>query len=340
MKHEKPKLVCVDYTFLNDQSLHHMSLFKQYFDVIDFDPTQIYDSNTTFMYRTDESRAKVKRYEGVCKFILDNVWEPYFRCPIDLDGNTMGLINRPGPSKDSRILTVPKILWFETHFSQQDNRSLINDLLFTNTKTKSFLLQMGDDRPYRVHLYNALKNKNLLDNAVYSFLAYGIGLERNFPKEEYDRNNPPFFEMHYDPEWYNNTHFTLVVENTFDDDDTHVTSYDGRIQDNGNAFITEKTLKPIMNGHPFIILGDKGINDTLESWGFYTFPELFDHEFNNEPDLYRRIDMIVEQVAKYQHKDVKDKVIHNFNRFWNRELVEKLMIEELIEPILEFITAS
>ena len=340
MKSKKPKLVCVDETFLNDQSYHHMPLFQQYFNVSEFDSTQIYDSNTTFMYRTDKSRAKLEKYEGVSKFIADCVWEPYFFCSADFDENTMGLLNRPGLNKHSRILTVPKFLWFETHFSQQHNRSSINDLPFAHSKTKSFLLQMGDARPYRVTLYNALKNKNLLDNAVYSFLEYGIGLERNFPKADYDPNNPPFFEMAYRPDWYNSTQFTLVAENTLQDDDGTDQAYHKMIQNDGSAFITEKTMKPIMNGHPFIILGDKGICDTLESWGFYTFPELFDPEFNNEPDLDRRIGMIVEQVAKYQHKDVKDKVIHNFNRFWDRGLVEQLMINEMIKPILDFTTAK
>ena len=199
---------------------------------------------------------------------------------------------------------------------------------------------MGDKRPYRVTLYNALKNKNLLTNAVYSFLAYGIGLERNFPKAEYDPTNPPFIQMAYRPEWYNSTQFTLVAENTLEDDDRKDQAYHKMIEDDGSAFITEKTMKPIMNGHPFIILGDKGMCDTLESWGFYTFPELFDRDVDNEPDLDRRIGMIVEQVAKYQHKDVKDKVMHNFNRFWDRGLVEQLMIKEMIEPILDFIKAK
>ena len=42
------------------------------------------------------------------------------------------------------------------------------------------------------------------------------------------------------------------------------------------TFITEKTFKPIMYGHPFIVLGNPGIMSQLESWGFMTFNNLFD----------------------------------------------------------------
>ena len=95
-----------------------------------------------------------------------------------------------------------------------------------------------------------------------------------------------------------------------------------------------------MYGHPFIILGDTGTYDTLESWGFHTFPELFDQKFDKESDIDTKIDMVVEQVSKYQNKDVQDKVIHNFNHFWNTDFVERLIIEEMIMPILEFVNGK
>ena len=64
---------------------------------------------------------------------------------------------------------------------------------------------------------------------------------------------------------------------------------------------------------------------------------IYDQDFDREDDINKRIDMIVEQVANYQHKDVKDKVLHNFNHFWNTDLVERSMTREIIEPILDFI---
>ena len=324
----KPRLVCVDETFLNGQSGHHLPLFRRFFDVSDYDATLTYDGSTTFMYRTDESRAKLKKYEGTCKFIADSVWEPFFFCSEDFDENTIGILNT-GHASHNRVITVPKWLWFEEHFSQQDKKSLIKDMPFTHNKTKSFLMQIGDAKQARIQLYDALKQKDLLKNSLHSFLEYGIGLEGNFPKAEYDPNNPPFPQRAYRPEWYNDTNFTVVVE-----------AMNELIDSPNDCFITEKTMKPIMYGHPFIIYGDKGIYSRLRHWGFVTFPELFGESFEAKEDLNKKIERMCELIQEYQHQDVADKILHNFNRFWNREKVEELMIKEMIEPMLEFISTK
>tara|TARA_R110000851_G_scaffold278758_2_gene431853 strand:+ start:103 stop:1074 length:972 start_codon:yes stop_codon:yes gene_type:complete len=322
----KPRLVCVDETFLNGPSEHHLPLFKRYFDVSDYDATVAYDHSTTFMYRSDESRGKLKKYEDTCKFIADGVWEVEFFCSTDFGDNTMGLL-ACGHNSNSQVMAVPKWFWFEEHFSQQDKKSLIKDMPFKHNKTKKFLMQIGDAKDPRVRLYDVLKQKDLLENSLHSFLEYGIALEGPF--ENYNDKEPPFHQRAYRPEWYNGTNFTVVAEAM------------NEISDGPNdCFITEKTMKPIMYGHPFIILGDKGIYSMLESWGFYTFPELFDQSFDLEEDLDKKIDILCNQIQKYQHNDFKDKITYNFDRFWNRELVEELMIKEMIEPMLEFISTK
>tara|TARA_B110000858_G_scaffold12622_1_gene12856 strand:+ start:1097 stop:2074 length:978 start_codon:yes stop_codon:yes gene_type:complete len=324
----KPKLVCIDETFLNGASGHHLPLFGQYFDITNYDPTQVYGIETTFMYRYDESRDKASRHEGKSKFIADGVWESQFSCTDNFDQDTLGLINA-GYTHNDRVLAVPKWFWFEEHFSQQDKKTLITDLPHTHDKSKSFLLQMGDAKQARIQLYDALKQKDLLKNSLHSFLEYGIGLEGNFPKAEYDTNNPPFPQRAYRPEWYNDTHFTVVPE-----------AMNKIIDGPNDCFITEKTMKPIMYGHPFIIYGDKGTYSRLRHWGFVTFPELFGESFEAREDLNKKIERMCELIQEYQHQDVADKILHNFNRFWNREKVEELMIKEMIEPMLEFISTK
>lgn len=333
----KPKLVCVGETFLNEsESRHHMPLFTRYFDISNYDDSLSYDHRTTFMYRYDKSRAKVKKYKDYCKFIADSVWEPFFFCSTDFDENTIGLLNRAGKNNNPRILTVPKWLWFEEHFSQQKNKDLIKHMPFTQPKTYSFLLQMAVARPHRVWLYEALKKEKLLSNALYSFLEYDIALDNVL-----DNNYRPHFnfaDREYRPEWYNHTYFTVVAENMLECPTEPV--YNEMIDRNGAAFVTEKTMKPIMYGHPFVILGDVGIYDTLESWGFQTFPELFDQSCNQETDVDKRIDIIVNSIKAYQHKDVNDKVMHNYERFWDTDLVERLMVEEMINPMIKFIMSD
>lgn len=323
----KPKLVCVDETFLNGPSPHHLQLFCKYFEISNFDKTIDYDTNTTFMYRYNESRDKLKRYENTCKFIADGVWETTFFCDSDFKKNTLGLI-ASGFVDHPRVFAVPKWYWFEEHHSQQDKKKFINDLPFNYSKTKLFLMQIGDAKTARIKLYNLLMQNNLLSNALYSFLEYGIGLEG--PVSNYDPLNPPFPQRAYQSKWYNDTHFTLVPE--------CLEKITGR--NNDSVFITEKTMKPIMYGHPFIIMGDKHTLKVLEEWGFHTFPELFDQSYDQEESIDKRIEMIVKQIKKYKPTNVQNKIIDNFERFWNRELVQDLMIKEMIQPMLNFIRAN
>ena len=185
---------------------------------------------------------------------------------------------------------------------------------------------MGDAKEPRVSLYNSLKEKGLLSNAINSFLAYGIGLEG--PVKNYNPLIPPFPQRAYRPEWYNKTEFTLIAE-------CFQNIVDG---DQDSVFITEKTMKPIMYGHPFILLGDARSLKNLETWGFKTFSELFDQSYDTEKDINKRIDMVVDEVLRYRYKNVENKILDNFQRFWNTELVESLMIKEMIDPMLEFIS--
>ena len=226
------------------------------------------------------------------------------------------------------MLSVPKWFWFEEHYSQQDKKAMIKDMPFTYPKSKTFLMQIGDVKPARAKLYELLQERNLLQNATYSFLEYGIGLEG--PVENYDPNVPPFPQRAYQPEWYNDTHFTLVAECMQE-------IIDGQYY---SVFITEKTMKPIMYGHPFIIMGDKHTLEVLDVWGFKTFPELFNQKYDREKNDDKRIRMVVDQVGKFKNIDVSEKIIHNFKRFWDRDLVEKLMTAEMIIPIKQFISRN
>ena len=52
------------------------------------------------------------------------------------------------------------------------------------------------------------------------------------------------------------------------------------------------------------------------------------------------MELVVDEVSIYRYKNVENKIIDNFQRFWNTELVEQLMIKEMIEPMLEFISTK
>lgn len=319
MQTKKPLLVLNGYSSLHTPSLHHKPLLEKYFDVEIYDHTKNYADGTTFVYRYKDSYDQIKHYNnGKNKFIVDSMWETFFDVDDNFDENTLALICSY-TKKQKNIVEVPAWFWYEEHFSQQDNKP--TRLPFEFDKTNSFLMQIGKGRPLRRNFYTDLQSLNLLKNAKYSFLAEGIALEGPVPN--YNPNNPPVPQRHYEAEWYNQTNFTVVVE-----------TYHER----AGLFLTEKTFKPIMYGHPFIMYGQPRSLEYLKTLGFKTFPNIFDESYDTITDTNKRREKIIEQIQKMPTAQCKEIVQHNFELFWNRDIVTKKITEEVMKPILNFIT--
>lgn len=109
---------------------------------------------------------------------------------------------------------------------------------------------------------------------------------------------------HFIESWY-----SLVVETEYDND---------------TLAIGEKTLKPIANGHPFIVWGNPGILEYLRSQGYQTFPELFDESYDLEHNHQKRLSMIIDQVKNFSYlsKKHKKKKLESVKQkiFYNRQL--------------------
>lgn len=87
------------------------------------------------------------------------------------------------------------------------------------------------------------------------------------------------------------------------------------------CLISEKTYKPVMLGHPFIIYGTIGTLQHLKKKGYETFPELFDETYDEEPNSKTQLKKILENL---NHKvditpHIIDKCIHNQQLFLSRK---------------------
>jgi hypothetical protein len=67
-----------------------------------------------------------------------------------------------------------------------------------------------------------------------------------------------------------------------------------------NTFFTEKTLKPMMYGQGLILLSQPGMIAKFKQLGFHTLAEElgFSEDYDNEPDMGLRIQMISKEIAK------------------------------------------
>lgn len=82
----------------------------------------------------------------------------------------------------------------------------------------------------------------------------------------------------YSAEDYQRCWFDVVLETVFDDSRLH---------------LTEKILRPIACGKPFILVAPAGSLALLKRYGFKTFGEFIDESYDQEPDPVLRLEMIV-----------------------------------------------
>ena len=87
----------------------------------------------------------------------------------------------------------------------------------------------------------------------------------------------------YNHDDFNSTAISVVLETMFDDSRIH---------------LTEKTLRPIACGHPFVLAAGPHSLEYLRSYGFKTFEPWIDESYDHEPDSLRRLEKIINSMNK------------------------------------------
>ena len=93
----------------------------------------------------------------------------------------------------------------------------------------------------------------------------------------------------YNPQDFAQTRCSIVLE----------TVYDQRIH------LTEKTLRPIACGHPFMILNGPGALETIRSYGFKTFQPYIDESYDSEQDPKKRMDKVLAEMHRINNASEK-----------------------------------
>ena len=108
---------------------------------------------------------------------------------------------------------------------------------------------------------------------------------------------------------YETTDIEVVLETLFDDDRLH---------------LTEKSLRPIACGQPFILGGTHGSLEYLRGYGFKTFDTIWDESYDQIADPEERLTAVVnlmQQISAWDQSTKKNKLtqaqeIANYNRQW------------------------
>lgn len=106
--------------------------------------------------------------------------------------------------------------------------------------------------------------------------------------------------------------------------------------------ISEKIFKPLIGMRPFVLNGHRSIYAHLEEYGFYTFEEYWNEiNFRNLPEMRSTVEacfnvtnkicqMPLDEI-KSMYSDMKPKLIHNRNRFFEYAEEQYKKIENLFD---------
>jgi predicted XRE-type DNA-binding protein len=143
-------------------------------------------------------------------------------------------------------------------------------------------------------------------------------LENHFPINRAHSH----YSANFDINDYNATDIEVVLETLFDDDRLH---------------LTEKSLRPIAVGQPFILASTQGSLEYLRSYGFKTFDTVWDEHYDTIEDHEQRLCAIADlmnQIANWlphirQRKIAEAQVIADYNRqhFFSQQFSDHVVSE-------------
>ena len=192
----------------------------------------------------------------------------------------------------------------------------------------------GGTREYRLKFAELLVKSNLHHHCRMGFnntdgIHYGdhkfsnsamqvcnTDLDRHFVKN----NSLPTASADYCTQDYQQTAIEVVLETLFDDSRLH---------------LTEKSLRPIACGQPFILAATAGSLAYLRSYGFKTFSSVFDESYDTIADPIERLDAIVDLMNTIKNSSNRLEMyqqlqaIANFNqqRFFSAEFHQQVVEE-------------
>lgn len=257
------------------------------------------------------------------RFIIDGLWEKenISWVPILSEYQKNGLLIFGCQKYSVENWSQENIVWAPTFFWANEyhhNRNYSNNKIdiphaLRLDATHDFLMPVRVKKENRLLFFELLGER--INRAMYSKVWENIFL----PGE----TSITFDERAYNFNWYNHTYYSLVIETC----------------QKLPIFITEKTFKPIMYGHPFMIFGAPSTLRYLRELGFKTFPELFDESYDDELDLKKRAKKIIDQIDNFKWQlgdhlqDILKKVIYNKDRFNDLTLIKDNLSNEIAIPV-------
>jgi hypothetical protein len=232
-------------------------------------------------------------------------------------------------------------------YEQNVDYSLPLENELNDKRNKYFLsLNRNSGRLHRPKLILELINNNLFDKGLISLLK-----SDEFDKFSNERGNEIYKQLIYNKYPFvvdfEDADFVSGMHNFFTNKNMWMDTYFSVVSETSASddwcFITEKTVRPIIYYHPFIVWGNPGTLKVLKEYGFETFPEFFDESYDTIYDSKKRLSIIIDNLNRLcnmsldemhtLYQSVIPKLIHNRNLLISLHTEDKRNTE-----ILQFIT--
>ena len=258
---------------------------------------------------------------GLCKLVLVNGLEGYIGCENNndleilnswikeldippkfvflLSGNL--IIEEIAKRKGMEFKCVP-ISIFDNWVNYHVMRDRTESIQFNPRDDKFLYLSYNRNvRHHRIHFLSNILSKDLLDIGKVSLnqFQYVENLPDNHPINELQRRAPIEIDRGLEYNWAND----IAIQ---DHEDTFISIVTESLADKYTLFLSEKIWKPISCGHPFMVLGNKGVLKQLKEFGFKTFDKWFDESYDNEEEMNVRSEMIINEIEKFKNKTVDE----------------------------------
>jgi hypothetical protein len=175
----------------------------------------------------------------------------------------------PGSQVDAKFLIYNRAWGNTREYRLKFMELLIEYGLHEQSKTSIARQSEGDQGyPCQEHEFKNI-NFKLKDNSILDVLE--------------DNQHGSNESARYNHDDFNSTAISVILETMFDDSRIH---------------LTEKILRPIACGHPFILAAGPHSLDYLRSYGFQTFEPWIDESYDQETDSLLRLQKIIASMNK------------------------------------------
>lgn len=279
----------------------------------------------------------IKAAEGKTKFVFHEAAEALIDHDIPRLNDILKILNKRIASSNifywtgavdseqtyQRLGSKAKVIVISSHYweSMIDMSSdWPNKQYDIRLKDKIFLCFNHLQREHRIRLLNKIVEANLLDKSFYSFVGHEdikefiSKLPSNISAYKHIRQivDQLPLDLNYritgedagknltsDLEYYENSYFSLVTETIFF---KKTGQYNHHYYTNDRVFLTEKTFKPILAKHPFIIVSSARYLWELKQLGYKTFHPYINETYDTIEDDHDRLQMIVEEVQRLSNQ--------------------------------------